>query len=214
MFQWLIVHTAVTAALAVLVLTVSRWLRLSPAARHLLWLIVLVKFLTPPVAYWPWALPTYAPALAVALPATTAPAAQPMGDIRTVIIDMPPDFGPEPEAIESPPVEERPAAPPFSWNWLPATACWTWLAGGVLVALMQATRIFRWRRRLKGASAPDGLQALVHEMASAMGLRPPRVIVLRCVGSPMVWCFGVPRLLWPAGLEDRLSAPGCRGAVA
>jgi len=74
MFQWLIVHTVVTAALAGVVLTASRWFRLGPAARHLLWLVVVVKFLTPPVVYWPWALPMFGPTPAVALPTTTGPA--------------------------------------------------------------------------------------------------------------------------------------------
>ena len=58
MFQWLILHTVVTTALAGVVLAANRTFRLGPAARHLLWLAVLVKFLTPPVLYWPWALPT------------------------------------------------------------------------------------------------------------------------------------------------------------
>jgi hypothetical protein len=40
----------------------------------LLWLVVVVKFLTPPVVYWPWALPMFGPTPAVALPTTTAPA--------------------------------------------------------------------------------------------------------------------------------------------
>jgi hypothetical protein len=46
-----------------------------------------------------------------------------------------------------------------------------------------------------------------------MGIRPPRLIVLPRIASPMVWCFGVPRLLWPSGLEDRLSAEGCRAVL-
>ncbi len=213
MFEWLIVHTVVTAALAGVVLTASRLFRLGPAARHLLWLVVLVKFLTPPVVYWPWVLPMYCPAPAVALP-TTPPASPPMGDVRTVIIDMPPNIGPEPEVIDAPPIPERPTEPPLSWDWLPATAGWTWLAGVVLVALLQDTRILRWRRRLMGGvPAPEGLNTLVRELAGSMGIRPPRLIVLRCVASPMVWCFGVPRLLWPSGLEDRLSVEGCRAVL-
>jgi beta-lactamase regulating signal transducer with metallopeptidase domain len=219
MFQWLIVHTVTTAVLAVIVLAASRWFRLGAAARHLLWLVVVVKFLTPPVVYWPWTLPRLASAPAVIMPTTTAP---PVSAIRMVVIDMPPDFGPDPEVIDrrplapvaAAPAKEQPAAPPFSWDWLPATAGWTWLTGGVLVALLQAIRIFRWRLRLtKGSSAPDGLETLVRELAGAMGISPPRLIVLRSVASPMVWCFGLPRLLWPAGLEDRLSTEGCRAVL-
>ena len=57
MFEWLILHTAVVTALALLALALGRLLRLGPAARHALWLVVLVKLLLPPVVYWPWALP-------------------------------------------------------------------------------------------------------------------------------------------------------------
>jgi beta-lactamase regulating signal transducer with metallopeptidase domain len=213
MFQWLIVHTVTTASLAVVVLAANRCFRLGPAVRHLLWLVVVVKFLTPPVVYWPWALPMHRPTAAVTA-ATAAPAAPSIGGVRTVIIDMPPDSGPEPEVIDAPPVAEPLSAPPIFWDWLPATAGWTWLAGGVLVAWLQATRILRWRRRLRrGASAPSGLETLVRDLAGAMGLRPPPVVVLSCVASPMVWCFGVPLLLWPSSLEDRLSAEGCRAVL-
>jgi beta-lactamase regulating signal transducer with metallopeptidase domain len=213
MFQWLIVHTVTTASLAVVVLAANRCFRLGPAVRHLLWLVVVVKFLTPPVVYWPWALPMHRPTAAVTA-ATAAPAAPSIGGVRTVIIDMPPDSGPEPEVIDAPPVAEPLSAPPIFWDWLPATAGWTWLAGGVLVAWLQATRILRWRRRLRrGASAPSGLETLVRDLAGAMGLRPPPVVVLSCVASQMVWCFGVPLLLWPSSLEDRLSAEGCRAVL-
>src|SRR5436190_5290430 len=58
MVQWLLLHTVVVALLAALALALGRWRRLPPAARHLLWLLVLVKLLTPPVLAWPWALPT------------------------------------------------------------------------------------------------------------------------------------------------------------
>ena len=214
MSQWLILHTVTTAALAGVVLTASRWFRLGPAARHLLWLIVLVKFLTPPVVAWPWPLPTFEPAPPQA--AAPAPVA-----VRTVIIDMPPDSWPEPDAADlppapaaAPPVERAPAAPAFSWDWLPTTACWAWLAGGALVGLRQATRIFRWRRRLaRGSSAPVGLETSIHDLAGTMGIPSPRVIVLSEIASPMVWCFGAPQLLWPAALEDRLSAEGCRAVL-
>ena len=65
MSQWLILHTVMTAALAGVVVAASRWFRLGPAARHLLWLIVLIKFLTPPVVYWPWAMPMFGAGAAV-----------------------------------------------------------------------------------------------------------------------------------------------------
>src|SRR3990172_2693411 len=55
---WWIFHTLViTAALAAVVATVCRIGRIGPVGRHALWVLVLVKFVTPPVVVWPWAVP-------------------------------------------------------------------------------------------------------------------------------------------------------------
>ena len=57
MLGWFAETTLVAAGLAALalVLGAARWFRLAPEARHALWLVVLVKFLLPPVVAWPWA---------------------------------------------------------------------------------------------------------------------------------------------------------------
>src|SRR5205823_5781308 len=57
MLEWLLLHTVTVGLLAGLVAALCRCRRLPPAAQHLLWLVVLVKLLTPPVLAWPWALP-------------------------------------------------------------------------------------------------------------------------------------------------------------
>jgi beta-lactamase regulating signal transducer with metallopeptidase domain len=52
---WWVVHNTLTAAvLAAAVALVVRIGRPSPAVRHALWLIVLVKLLLPPLVNWPW----------------------------------------------------------------------------------------------------------------------------------------------------------------
>lgn len=50
-------HLLVTGALAAVVFATCRGLRLKPAACHVLWLVVLVRLLIPPVATWPWTIP-------------------------------------------------------------------------------------------------------------------------------------------------------------
>ena len=55
MIGWILQNGVTAAALAVLVWAVCRWGRLGPAARHALWLLVLIKLVMPPVATWPWA---------------------------------------------------------------------------------------------------------------------------------------------------------------
>src|SRR5436305_7327966 len=56
MLWWTFQNAIVTALMAALVWLAARPLRLSPAARHALWLLVLLKFLTPPLVAWPWAI--------------------------------------------------------------------------------------------------------------------------------------------------------------
>ena len=56
MAWWLAESVVVTAALALVVAAICRTTRIGPVARHALWVIVLVKFVAPPVVAWPWAL--------------------------------------------------------------------------------------------------------------------------------------------------------------
>src|SRR5262245_49366991 len=57
MLWWLIQNTVVACLLAAIVWLACRARRLSPTLQHALWLIVLVKLVTPPLVAWPWSLP-------------------------------------------------------------------------------------------------------------------------------------------------------------
>ncbi|MFA6244656.1 MAG: hypothetical protein WC655_27175, partial [Candidatus Hydrogenedentales bacterium] len=59
MYWWLIQHLVIVTLLATLVLVAGRVFRLSPAVRHALWVVVLIKLMMPPVIVWPWAMPQY-----------------------------------------------------------------------------------------------------------------------------------------------------------
>jgi hypothetical protein len=54
MLEWALENTLIAAALTAVVLVVRRSRRVSPAFEHALWLIVVVKLLTPPIVSWPW----------------------------------------------------------------------------------------------------------------------------------------------------------------
>jgi beta-lactamase regulating signal transducer with metallopeptidase domain len=54
MFIWFIETMVVATLLAAIALLASRYLRLSPVARHALWLVVLIKLIAPPIVSWPW----------------------------------------------------------------------------------------------------------------------------------------------------------------
>ena len=49
MVGWLIENTLITAAIAGLVFIACRHLRLKPAVCHLLWVLVLIRLVAPPV---------------------------------------------------------------------------------------------------------------------------------------------------------------------
>ncbi len=59
MLIWFAQTTLVAAGLSALALGLGRVGKLGPEARHALWLVVLAKFLIPPLVAWPWPLPTW-----------------------------------------------------------------------------------------------------------------------------------------------------------
>src|SRR5947209_10598868 len=69
MLWWLAENTVFAAILAGFVVLICRCFRPGPAVQHALWLVVLVKLLTPPLIEWPWALP------GIGYPSPTGPAA-------------------------------------------------------------------------------------------------------------------------------------------
>lgn len=68
MFWWLVQNTLLAGALALAAALAGRFARLSPAVRHALWLVVLIKLITPPVALY--SLPEDGPWSGWLLPAT------------------------------------------------------------------------------------------------------------------------------------------------
>ena len=53
---WLGQHLLITTALAAIVFLICRVVRLSPATRHILWLLVMCRLMVPSVVTWPWAI--------------------------------------------------------------------------------------------------------------------------------------------------------------
>ena len=57
MLWWVAQNAIIATVLAGIVASVCRLGRINPAVRHALWLVVLLKLLTPPLVLWPWAIP-------------------------------------------------------------------------------------------------------------------------------------------------------------
>jgi beta-lactamase regulating signal transducer with metallopeptidase domain/Skp family chaperone for outer membrane proteins len=192
--------------LAIVAAAVSR-LGARPAVIHGLWLLVLMKLVTPPLVSLPVAvLPAVqelAPSQALSPPATGSrelprarlPAAAPSPIGETSVPDLP--------VTRSLP--ERPASGP-ACNW-PPVLCLVWLAGSACWFLLAAIRVIAFHRLARRAErAPHEWADRVAGLAHRFGLRAcPDVRVTDAILPPMVWA--APRravLLLPGALFGRL----------
>jgi beta-lactamase regulating signal transducer with metallopeptidase domain len=211
------------AVLALVAAGVSRTCR-RPALAHGLWLLVLLKLLTPPLLTptidWPSrpeppaheSIPPAitAESLTVALPAEPLVPAP-----RTVEEGTNPAIGSEPLTPEpndpvwaedkASSVASTPTAPPpIPWQRVLSAA---WLTGSALWFVLAGLAIYRFRRLLRLAlPAPQRIQSQVDKLARCLGLaHAPNVALVPGKVSPMLWSLGGrPRLLLPSELFERL----------
>ena len=213
-------NTLLAAALALAAMAVSRIFR-RPALSHALWLIVLLKLITPPL--WSIALPLMPaekahkpplPPVELSLP--------PVDDRKSVQAASSQAQGPGWWAVPTlqEPVEEIaesktahaltaaprlvPHHPPITFSqWLTTI----WAGGSVLCVLIIALRVSRFTSLLRFADPADAhVQMLARALSSRVGItKCPRVWFVPGSVCPMLWAFGGrARLLIPAGLWDRL----------
>lgn len=229
-------NVLVAGLLAVLAGLAGLWGR-RPAITHALWLLVMIKLITPPLVEFPipWLETPPASALARQEPVAQAkPKIEPNelpGKVEeTEILNAPPMVMAEREAETEPVVPEQPKvavepAPqsvsnpprPVAPAQTEATDRWTWsnlvlivwLSGSCVWLTVALRRLWRFQRLLRFAqAAPTHVQTMARDLADCLGVRCPTICVLPGSVSPMLWALGrSPKLLLPAGLLERLSAP-------
>ena len=95
---------------------------------------------------------------------------------------------------------------------------WTlagWLLGTVALGLVQVSRIIRFQALLREAvPAPDWLVDEAERMGDRLGVRVPEILAVPCLGTPMLWCLGRPKLLLPCRFVKSLEASRWRGILA
>jgi beta-lactamase regulating signal transducer with metallopeptidase domain len=119
MFWWFGQHLVVTGVLALLVFAGCRVLRVGPVVRHVLWLVVLIKLLTPPLVAWPWsvedltrpAASTTEPAATEPLPSAPSPPARAVKPAHVPPTKMAPRMPPPPLPPTKVHVEQKHEAP-------------------------------------------------------------------------------------------------------
>ncbi len=188
--------------LAAIVVVVTRFCR-RPVVRHALWLLVLLKLITPPLVplavNWPRTEEIEAPLAEPPLSAVDLP---PVSEPMEPIAPLP--ESPEPAAV--PETDSPSVSYTFADIWLPLLMV-VWLGGSLIWWIVAAVRLRKFQRLLNQArSAPVEVREQTQRLAALLGLRRcPPVVFVSAPLSPMLWALGFsPRLLVPAELWQRL----------
>lgn len=213
MAWWLFQNLVVTAGLAVLVTVICRTLRPGPVVRHAMWVLVLLKFVMPPIVAWPWAVPDpFGVATVNARQAASSASDYASLPDSPLFAQSGNDRIVEASSTSSPIVvreafsesRELTVSQVMSavWPW----ALGLWALGSAILLVFEGIRISRLVRAIKRAVPTE--PAIVERaaaLAARFGLRPLPILTIREIHSPMIWCVGRPRLLWPASLGDETS---------
>jgi bla regulator protein BlaR1 len=213
MMPWLFESTMsnalIATALALGVAAVARWLRHRPAAAHAMWLIVLLKLVTPPLVKVPVKFPNQT-CLGSALAPTDA------GVLFSARVPMRPGTGDVPsgtagESHTQADVTEMVARlerirgarlwPSTSASWFLLAVLVVWFAGTVVWTVYAAVRIVQFSRLLRAARpCARKVAAMGTRAAQRLGLRKaPAIVIVDARVSPLVW---------PAGRRTRIVLPG------
>ena len=199
MAWWIFQNLVITTALAAAVALACRAGRIGPVARHALWVLVLVKFVTPPLVVWPWAAPD--PFGIAALDAS-------LTDFQPVPLEplRPSPMGDDPAPIVRIQSQSLAATPGDYTAEHAAASIWPWLIGvwalgSVCVLGIEGLRLARLRRRVRTMPADHPIARRVHALAGQLGVHAIPVDIVDGISSPVVWGWGRPRLLWPSTLE-------------
>ena len=230
-----LINAAWTAVLAPTAAIVTRLWRRHPAVGHTLWLIVLLKLVTPSLVQF--ALPfTDVPTRDVPAPVAPfesrgpVPAARPSVDLGRAVSESvalrdghPPQVS-HPGSVTRSSEPSRPVVPrpPTPWEItckmaVPGVAL-LWLVGAVVWWSVMGLNSARFRRLIRSARpAPAELRQRIGRVAERLGLRNiPVACLLPVRMSPMVWVplAGPPHLVLPEELWGRLDAAQQDAVVA
>lgn len=235
-------NALVAGLIAVIAWAVHRTHRY-PAVAHVLWVLVLVKLLSPPLFTIPAIpVPSAGPPDAAAVDAAAVPAAAPRATSDTAAARATIASLADPSAAEPHPLVEAAASasapppattlggdqshphiapPPGPAPWALYLQRWgvgIWLVGSIIALVCSARRILRFHRALQGSAiAADGrIQAIADALAPVFELRSaPRVRLSSARIAPLLWWVGGrPSILLPADLVSTLSGDELRLIIA
>ncbi|MFO1042261.1 MAG: M56 family metallopeptidase [Planctomycetaceae bacterium] len=182
-----------TALMAVIVWLLCHAYAKNPATQNLLWLLVLLKFVTPPIAGMTWQLPTVTSSVSQPAPLFTMSSGE----------DGAGEIAIKPAHLEATILEEARSVPAGFSSFVSTTMFWRLIAGVWLIgaATVLASRVFRaiLRHRIvhRGAVADEPISGTAARVARQLGLRAPAMRVVSGIDSPFLCCLGRVTLAWP-----------------
>ncbi|MCA9278215.1 MAG: M48 family metalloprotease [Phycisphaeraceae bacterium] len=202
----LLLQIGLSNLLVSLVLAIAAWCvhRTSsrPALAHLLWVLVLVKLVTPPM---------------FTLPVVPVPDSGRSADVpalETFAADLPVELVHSVAAAEVLPYNE-----PIGSAWSRTDVLiGMWLLGSACILAWSLVRVYRFNRVLHmgASSAPHHVQRCAHELAQRFGLRTTPIIETTSARvSPMVWWIGGRvRIVLPIELVEDMNDEQMRWVLA
>jgi len=233
---WWFGQNTLTAILVIpCVLLACRLFRDRPAVQHLLWLVILVKFVTPPIVAWPWGVDdvqsllesqgsgTQITALdsmpAGPYPDTVEPDALPIEPLRIARESVP---NPQPidraagKPVFADIVSASPQPKQVRWSSIfTISALSVWLIGAIVCFAMQMRRLRRYASLVRGGvAAPSHVNEAVITVASRLRMKAPVCMVVKGIASPFLWCARPVRLVWPDSISSPDEVSHARGIIA
>jgi beta-lactamase regulating signal transducer with metallopeptidase domain len=224
---WFVENSVVALLLAGIVLLLCRAGRPAPAMRHALWFVVLLKLMTPPVFRLSVPVPQLNYAVEVARsPLDSATIEEGRLEPKTAAVQTAEPVSSLSLQREDAETAVAKAGTPLSaervfrmlQDGLPRildSASWIWLAGTGILLLIRIGRVVAIRRLISiSRPAPSGLAHDVATIGARLGAPVPAIRVVPRIASPCIWTLGRSHLLWPEGLEQRLSHASQLGVIA
>ncbi|MHC4403156.1 MAG: M56 family metallopeptidase [Planctomycetota bacterium] len=200
LFQMAISNAVFALALAILAMVVGRASK-RPYLAHMLWLLVFVKLVTPPVVTIPVGMPSLQPDMIASTP---------------VVLEF--DIETQPATIETAQAPPLLSSIGAKLNAAKPLATFIWLLGSVSVFAWSLHRVFRFTRLLKENTepAPYQLQTTAATIAKQLELNTlPAILTTSARLSPMVWwAGGKVHVVIPSSLLDEMDASEWRWVLA
>jgi beta-lactamase regulating signal transducer with metallopeptidase domain len=218
------------AILTLIVVAAGRWFRPSPATMHALWLLVMIKLISP-IGLW-WNVPLVSEPQSEMVQVKSRE--MPIPDITSVEVAYLPKSGPRIHddtssdicigvvgTVADPPIV-APRRHFFKQVELPAESSsqtWSllifvWVVGAAVMLVRYGYSTWHFASIASTATrGPELVKKEMNSLASQLQIRPPLLRALQGLCSPMVWALNRPTLLWPNGLEKSLGADGRQSIV-